>query len=113
MKGTDRYVVEGVSCGVGGERLRVVNMSVGGLFVATNGPVPPLGQSMVIEVYLPGRERGLSVTACISWINEKVNPRLPRLPAGFGVKIQRVGFKEKMELLHFLRDMDPVALRKR
>jgi Tfp pilus assembly protein PilZ len=113
MKGTDRYIVEGVSVQVGGERLRVVNMSVGGLFVATEGPVPPLGHSMAIDVFLPGRERGLSVTAAVTWVNEKVNPRLPRLPPGFGVKIQRVGFKEKMELLHYLRDMDPVALRKR
>jgi hypothetical protein len=113
MKGTDRYQVEGVTCMCGGDRLTVVNMSVGGLFLASDGMPPPTGQDLPLEVLLPGRAQGLTVTARVSWINERENPRLPRLPPGFGVKIVRVGFREKMELLHFLREMDPVSLRRR
>ena len=112
MKGSDRYTVDGVTCLFGGRRLDVVNMSVGGLYVSLDDHPPPLGQVVALDVFLPGRPQGLPVTGRVSWINEREQPRLPRLPPGFGVKIQRVGFKEKMELLHFLRDMNPVALRR-
>lgn len=109
MKGTDRYRVEGVVCRLSERPLPVVNLSVGGLFVASETP-PPVGQSVTFDVSLPGRT--VALVGQIAWINERVNPRVKALPPGFGIKIVRIAFPDKMALLAFLRETDPSALRK-
>ncbi len=111
MKGTDRYRVNGVSCRLGERQLEVVNVSVGGLFVACGEPPLP-GAALDLEMSLPGR-RPLRASGIVTWLNEREAPRVRALPAGFGVKITRIGFSEKMALLSFLKDADPHLQRRR
>jgi Tfp pilus assembly protein PilZ len=110
MKGNDRYRVDNVSCRLGDRRYEIVNLSVGGLFVACEEP-PPAGQSVSLEVRLP-RHEDLTIVGLVSWVNEREKPRVEVLPPGFGIKIVRIAFADKMALLAFLREVDPSALRK-
>jgi hypothetical protein len=113
MKGTDRYRVKGVSCRIGERQLEIVNLSVGGFFVAcTEAPLLP-GESLGLELVLPGGRGSVKIMGVVAWLNERVAPRMPALPTGFGVRIARIGFAEKMALLAFLRDVDPAQLRRR
>lgn len=110
MKGVDRYRVRGVSCRVGDRRFEVVNLSVGGFFVATDEPLPK-GESVRIELSFP-RCEDVPVLGQVAWINERAAPQVKALPSGFGVKIVRISFVEKMALLAFLREVNPAALRR-
>lgn len=110
VKGVDRYRTQGVSCRIGDRSLMVVNLSVGGLFVASNEPLPR-GQGVALELLLP--ERGVvRLVGLVAWVNERENPRVKDLPPGFGIKIVRIGFGEKMALLAHLRNTHPGALRR-
>ncbi|HET7290900.1 MAG TPA: PilZ domain-containing protein [Vicinamibacteria bacterium] len=111
MKGTDRYHVDGVLCRLDDRALRVVNMSVGGFFVECAEPLPR-GTSARFELRLPDG-RALSMTGLVTWINEPSAPRKAYLPPGFGVKIQRIAFPDKMTLLALLRESPPEAMRQR
>lgn len=110
MKGTDRYRVDGVSCRVDERLLKVVNLSVGGFFVETEEPLP-LGVSLNLELALP-RRPPVRMVGLVAWINHRDKPRNKHLPPGFGIKILRISFAEKMALLAALREADPSALRR-
>jgi len=109
MNGTDRYRVRGVSCRLGDHRVDIVNISVGGMFVACDAPLTK-GQGVSLELSLP--HRALSIVGQVSWTNERNMPKVKDLPPGFGVKIVRMDFVDKMALLGFLREVDPSALRR-
>ncbi len=111
MKGIDRYRVEGVFCRIGENELPVVNLSVGGFFVATEEIPALLGQSVPLDLCLP-RHAPLPMVGLVAWVNHRDQPRVRVLPPGFGVRIQRIGFGEKMAMLAFLRETDPSAARR-
>jgi hypothetical protein len=113
MKGTDRYRVQGVFCRLDGARddtFDVVNLSVGGLFVACVG-APSRGTPLKLELSLPGGGR-IRIVGSVAWVNDPERMRSPELPAGFGIRISRISFADKMALLKFLRDVDPARLRR-
>jgi Tfp pilus assembly protein PilZ len=89
MKATDRHFVEEVSCVLEGahEVMRVANLSVGGLFAATQSP-PAVGEAVTIELRLP--KHNCWLVGQVTWINEPNNPINPTLPEGFGMMFARV-----------------------
>lgn len=109
MKGTDRYQVEGVSCRLSERTLKVVNLSVGGFFVESPEP-PAQGLSLSLELAIP-RRPPVRIVGMVTWINDPRTPRNKHLPPGFGVKILRISFTDKMALLGLLREADPSAMR--
>ncbi len=110
MNGHDRYRVRGVSCRLGDRRVDIVNISVGGMFVACDTPLTK-GQGVNLELSLP-RRNGVNIVGQVSWTNERQTPKVKDLPPGFGVKIVRMELVDKMALLGFLREVEPSAARK-
>ena len=103
MKGTDRYFVDGVICRLEGRDLRVANMSVSGMFAATEQPLPP-GQVVELELQL-GDRPPFSVLARVTWVNDPAAPRAPHLPQGFGVQITRIALPDKVAIVDLLKRM--------
>ena len=102
MKATDRYFVEDVSCALqGGPPLPVANLSVGGLFAATDQP-PMEGQVLALAVSL-GNRPTFSLVGQVTWINDPQSPRAPDLPQGFGIRIQQIEMADKLAILDLLR----------
>jgi len=111
MRGTDRYRIEGASCTYGDRVLRVANISVSGFYVETLEP-PEQGTVIRLSLSLPQRP-ALSIVGRVAWVNEGGNPRHPSLPPGFGFKMQRIAFNDKMTILACLREADPASMRDR
>ena len=110
MKATDRYFVDGVICELNGRAMRVANLSVGGLFAATEEPPMP-GQFVSLELKL--KERSFTVLGQVTWINDPAAPRAPDLPQGFGVKITKIAFPDKLAILDLLKRSSGGAVRGR
>ena len=114
MKGSDRFFVDGVVCRIHGTALRVANLSVGGMFVATELPLLPLIAGQVVELELVLRDRPpFAALARVSWVNEPPNLKAPDLPHGAGIQITRIGMAEKLAIVDFLKRTPPDALRDR
>ena len=109
MKGTDRFIVEGVVCTLHGTPLPVANLSVGGFFAATEAP-PALAELLEVDLTLKGRPP-FRVMGKVMWINEATAPRAPDLPRGFGFKIQRIALPDKIALVDFLKRTAPRTLK--
>ena len=106
MKARDRYFVEGVSCLLDGEALRVANLGTGGFFAETDTP-PRLGQTLVMELLLPQRTK-CRVVGEVSWINKAHGRRVEELPPGFGVKLTRLERRDREAIEDLLKRSDPV-----
>jgi uncharacterized protein (TIGR02266 family) len=105
MQARNRHFVDGVSCVMDGHAMRVANLSVGGLFAATELRPPELGQMVVLEMRLPQREP-FRVVGTVTWINEPRNPA--DMPPGFGIRITRIDSDDKEALQDLLRHSDPI-----
>jgi hypothetical protein len=103
MKGSDRYFVNGVVCRLEGRDLRVANMSVSGLFAASEQPLP-VGQVVELELQL-GERPPFTALARVTWINDPAAPRAPDLPQGFGVQITRIALPDKLAIVELLKRM--------
>jgi Tfp pilus assembly protein PilZ len=118
MKARDRYHVEGASCRLADQMLWITNLSVGGLFAATQEP-PLRGQVVALDLLLPDH-RQLSVLGQVTWVNSAGGSMAPHLPQGFGARIVRISLPDKVALLDVLKrqgrpvreDDRPHALRK-
>jgi PilZ domain-containing protein len=111
MKGSDRFFVDGVVCRIHGTALRVANLSVGGMFVATELPLIA-GQIVEVELVLKDRPP-FAALARVSWVNEPPHLKAPDLPHGAGIQITRIGMADKLALVDFLKRTPPDALRDR
>jgi hypothetical protein len=111
LKGTDRFLVEGVQCRVDGQVLDVLNLSVSGLFVATDTPLPA-GQVIELELLLPDREP-FRLLGKITWLNEALDGKAPHLPRGFGVQVTRIAMADKLAILDVLKQAKVVDERRR
>lgn len=102
MKGNDRYQIPGVTCTIEGRSFAVANLSVGGFFVET---LEPLSIGTVLSAVL-GLKDGLSfeVTGKVAWVNGILRPRVAHLPPGFGLKIQRISFADRMAIVRTLSE---------
>jgi len=85
--------------------MRVANLSVGGLFAATELRPPELGQMVILEMRLPQREP-FRVVGTVTWINEPRNPA--DMPPGFGIRITNIESDDKEALQDLLRRSDPI-----
>ena len=111
MKGSDRFFVEGVACRINGLSWPVANVSVGGLFVATDFALM-VGQVIELELILQDRPP-FRVLAKVTWLNDPAEPKAPDLPRGFGFHITRIGLADKLAIVDLLKRTPPAALRER
>lgn len=72
-------------CAVGGvERVgRVVNLSRGGLYLATE-PLEPIGAQVALDLRLPGFTASVAATGAVRWRND--GTQAPELPPGMGLQ---------------------------
>jgi Tfp pilus assembly protein PilZ len=97
----ERLFVDGVTARLEGDGLRVANLSLGGLFAATDRP-PLLGQ--VVKLELDVDDRGpYEVLGRVTWVNEGHAPKAPDLPKGFGVRITQIGLPAKLAIVNALK----------
>jgi hypothetical protein len=104
LRAGDRFHVAGVTCELGGEVLHVVNLSLGGFYVATErAPIP--GQMVATRLHLPG---GVTVNAWgrVAWVNEAHRA----LPPGCGIQATRVSFGDKLAIVTALRHFTPTPV---
>jgi hypothetical protein len=101
MKASDRFFVEGVICSVRDRDLRVANLSVGGFFVATDHP-PPLAEILDVDLTL-GERAPFRFTGKVSWVNNVAEPKSDELPNGFGIKILKIAFPDKLAIVDHLK----------
>jgi Tfp pilus assembly protein PilZ len=101
LKPRDRYFIDGVTCRLRGDGLPVANLSVGGLFAATEKP-PLVGQVVRLELVL-GEKKHYEVMARVTWINDGSSSRAPALPPGFGVRITQIGLPAKLAIVDTLK----------
>jgi len=111
MKGTDRYFVEGVSLILHGKAMPVANLSVGGLFAATD-QLPLTDQVLEMEIALNNRVP-FRIVGKVTWVNDPKHRKARDLPKGFGIKILRIGFPDKLAILDVLKRASPETLRSR
>lgn len=62
-----------------------VNLSTGGLFLATD-KVLPIDTKFLIEFTIPVRTEPVCCKARVAWINDPQNPTKPDLPSGMGLQ---------------------------
>ena len=111
MKSGDRFFIQGITCEYDGKVLPVANVSVGGLFVATELPLL-VGQVLELQLALTGRDP-FRVLARVSWFNDPESPKAPDLPQGFGIQITRIGLADKLAIVDVLKRTPPAAMRER
>ena len=100
IKGNDRYRIPGMTCAIEGRAFTVANLSVGGFFVESS---EPLGVGRTVTALLGVRDGvAFEVTAKVVWINATVRPRVAHLAPGFGLKILRIAFTDRMEIIRLL-----------
>jgi hypothetical protein len=105
VKASDRYAVEGVTCRLEGRVLPVTNLSVSGLFVASDRP-PLSGQAVSLELVFDGKPT-FSIVGTVTWVNTAIDPKAPELPPGFGVRIASIPLPAKLAILDALRRARP------
>ncbi len=80
------------------------DLSPGGLFVATDTPLM-VGTELVLSFVLPDGYR-VATDATVAWVRAP-RYRPDELPAGMGVKFERLSAADRKALDHFLRDRPP------
>jgi hypothetical protein len=101
MKASDRFFVDGVRCRILGTDLPVANLSVGGFYVASE-QTPILGQILDLEMVL-GERAAFRMSGRVSWVNDPAEPQAAELARGFGIKIVRIDFQDKLAIVDFLK----------
>ena len=109
MKASDRYAVSHVTCELSGQTLSVLNLSVGGFFIATDRP-PVLAQLVELSMRLPDREP-FKVVGKVSWVNRDERGTPGELPGGSGIKITRIDFPNKLAIVDYLKRSQSVTPR--
>jgi hypothetical protein len=105
VKASDRYAVQGVTCRLDGRVLPVTNLSVSGLYVASDRP-PLSGQAVSLELVFDGKP-SFAIVGTVTWVNTAIDPKAPELPPGFGVKIASIPLPAKLAILDALRRARP------
>ena len=111
MKASDRFVIDGVVCELGGRKLKVANLSISGLFAITELALTP-GQHVELLLHLPGRA-AFGLSGLVSWTNLPASPRPPDLPQGLGIRITRIALPDNVALLDLLKRTSPAGVRQR
>jgi Tfp pilus assembly protein PilZ len=106
MKARDRYYVQGVYCRVDGQILRVVDLSVNGLYAVTPSP-PAVGETVILELQVTPKD-AFRIVGQVSWVNLADRPSTSSLPEGFGLRFTRVAPADRDMLAEVLKGADPV-----
>jgi hypothetical protein len=101
MKASDRFFVDGVRCRVFGAEHPVANLSVGGFYVASE-QTPILGQILDLEMVL-GERPAFRMSGRVTWVKDPGDAQAAELPRGFGIKIIRIDFQDKLAIVDFLK----------
>lgn len=103
MKSSDRFSSHEIRavCCCCGRKLDVINVSLGGLFVASEIR-PRVGESMTIELRI-GTQAPFRIQGQVAWVNEGKTLPAPELPLGYGVRIHEIDMVAKLALLNYLR----------
>lgn len=80
------------------------DLSAGGLFVATDTPLM-VGTELVLSFVLPDAYR-VATDATVTWVRAP-RYRPDELPAGMGVRFERLADADRKAIDHFLRDRPP------
>ncbi|MCB9593429.1 MAG: TIGR02266 family protein [Sandaracinaceae bacterium] len=80
------------------------DLSAGGLFVATDTPLM-VGTELVLSFLLPDGYR-IATDAVVAWVRAP-RYRPDELPAGMGVRFERLSDTDRNALSHFLKDRPP------
>jgi Tfp pilus assembly protein PilZ len=111
MKGSDRFAGEELRavCTCCGRELSVVNLSLGGLFVASD-ILPRVGEIVTLELILPDKSP-VKLQGTVAWTNEGALRRAPELPEGYGIRLVQVDIMTKLALLNYLKQTDSHQVR--
>ena len=110
MKASDRFSVSDVVCELSGRPHQVLNLSVGGFFIATDRP-PVLGQLVELQMKLPEREP-FRVLGKVSWVNRDEGSQPGELPTGSGIKITKIEFPDKLAIVDYLKRSETATTRR-
>lgn len=102
LKGSARYVVDDAHCRIDGQAMPVLNLSVSGLFVASDTP-PPTGQVVELELTL-GARAPFPLLGKVTWVNDPLTGKAPQLPRGFGLQITRIALEDKLAIVAALKE---------
>ena len=91
----------------------VTTSDVTGILNASAKVLSPYDITKAVVTVSEVQPTGDNVTAKVVWINEEVGPRVAHLPPGFGLKIQRMRFRDRMEILRVLGEIGARAKRAR
>jgi hypothetical protein len=98
MKASDRYLAQGIRATCGGAEVEVLDVSLGGFFVACEMP-PRYGSGVEFELSLGGRPP-FRVWGTVAWVVSSDDAGRRK---GYGVRIQGIGMADKLALVDFLR----------
>jgi hypothetical protein len=101
MKSSDRFSAEGVRATHHGAELQILDLSLGGFFVASEMP-PRRGSGVEVELSLGGRPP-FKVRGTVAWIVTPDEAAAHGTPKGYGVRIHQIGMADKLALVGFLR----------
>jgi Tfp pilus assembly protein PilZ len=87
--------------------MSVVDVSVGGLFVATQCPPFP-GTALVLKLVIHGLPP-FEIGGSVVWVNASPSRRAERLPEGFGFQIRKIALIDKLALVNRLRLAETVG----
>jgi hypothetical protein len=106
MKASDRFASGAgrATCECCQTTYEVLNLSVGGFFLACAAPLP-VGTKLSLTLSLESLPPFL-VRVAVAWVNHPETPRAPDLPTGFGVRIVDVGLAAKLALIQRLRQIE-------
>lgn len=79
-----------------------VNLSVGGIFLATDRSLP-VDTQLTLEFLLPGGEKSLQAKGQVSWLNPADAAMDPKLPAGFGIRFVGLDRAQERRIRDFLQ----------
>jgi hypothetical protein len=108
LRSTDRYVLDGIRATLNGQGVSVADVSVGGLFVATQRPPLP-GTGLVLELVIEGHAP-FEIGGSVVWVNASPGRRAGRLPEGFGFQIRKIALIDKLALVNRLRLAETVGV---
>jgi hypothetical protein len=101
MKASDRYQAQGVRATCHGAEVEVLDVSLGGFFVASEMP-PRYGSGVEFELSLGGHPP-FRVWGTVAWVVSSDDAVAAGRRKGYGVRIQGIGMADKLALVDFLR----------
>jgi uncharacterized protein (TIGR02266 family) len=88
----------------GSRRALLCNVSVLGVYVTLDEPLPELGEELEVSFLLPGEADPVQSAAIVTWQNREPSRKLDSLPQGCGLKFIGLGDADRERLLALTQD---------